>query len=254
MSDPNTAMLLMGIGRAGAQAAAGQAAQRGSEEMATQTLEFSEEEAVLLEKYGGKQGDYLKEQAQLRHDYAIKGADLAGKQVSLFEAGTKRDIRDERKAAGDRERSRQRRILDALGSQAATRASQGIAAYEGSPLNMQRTDYLQFQREQAIDRGDTADRIVDLKFFGGERAKLMRERNDMMRSIAGTELASAVSSADLRLEGIAMQAGSIRRASQLEAQGLRIQGRYAKRQGNMAAIGSLLDVGYTAQQTGMFRF
>lgn len=244
------AMIAASVVKGGVAIAGGQKAKSGLYEHASMIEEFGEEDAGAVERYGAKKVAFMKDQAGATHRFAMENSRLEERKVQLFEEGTKRDIRDEKRAARDRMILRQRQILDTLGTQTAVRAAQGIAAYEGSALNMQRVDYLNYTADQVIDRGDTADRIVDLKFFGGERAKLMRRRNSLMVEIAGTELGSALASADLSTEAFTMQSASIRRAAKLEAESARISGRSAARQGFMTAANTMLDVGYKGSQLG----
>tara|TARA_R100000781_G_scaffold113572_1_gene82326 strand:- start:129 stop:893 length:765 start_codon:yes stop_codon:yes gene_type:complete len=220
-------------------ASAGSKAKAGLYEHASLIEEFGEEDATNVEEFGALQVAYQQEQAAYKHDFAIKSSRLEDKKVDLFEQGVKKDIRDEKRAARDRMMMRTKSILDTLSNQTAARAAQGIVAFDGSPLHMQRVDFLEYEADKAIDRGDTAERIVDLKFFGGERAKLMRERNSLMREIAGVELASALSSASLTETAYEMQASSMRRSYALEADSYRIQGRSAQRQGFMSGMNTL---------------
>jgi hypothetical protein len=229
----------MGVVSAGVSASAGSKAKAGLYEHASLIEEFGEVDATNVEEFGALQVAYQKAQAGYKHDFAIKSSRLEDKKVDLFEQGVKKDIRDEKRAARDRMMMRTKSILDTLSTQTAARTAQGIVAFEGSPLHMQRVDFLEYEADKAIDRGDTAERVVDLKFFGGERAKLMRERNSLLRDIAGVELGSAMASAGLTEGAYEMQAGSMRRSYALEAGSYRIQGQSAKRQSYMSGMNSL---------------
>jgi hypothetical protein len=229
----------MGAVSAAMSASAGSKAKAGLYEHASLIEEFGEEDATNTEEFGALQVAHQKAQAGYKHDFAIKSSRLEDKKVDLFEQGVKKDIRDEKRAARDRMMMRTKSILDTLSTQTAARSAQGIVAFEGSALHMQRVDFLEYEADKAIDRGDTAERIVDLKFFGGERAKLMRQRNSLLRDIAGVELGSAMASADISESAYEMQAGSMRRAYTLEAGSYRIQGQSAQRQGMMSGMNSL---------------
>lgn len=243
--------LLGMIVSAGVSYTAGQKSKAAADEMAGMIEDYGEEEAAILEAFGEEQVSYLKEQAGVNYEFSNRSLDLSDQQVALFEKGVERDIDNERRAAGDRERGRQKRILNALGSQAALRTAQGIQAYSGSSLNMMRSDLKDFQREQIIDRGDTAERTRDLRFFGQERSRLMRANNSLMRDVAAAELDSAIKAADLQMQGVRIQSDSIRRSTELEAAGTRLQGTYAQRSSNLQALNTLLYAGYRYDQIGL---
>jgi len=229
---------------------AGQNQTAASDELAKITENYGEEEAAILAAFGEDQVSYLKEQAGVNYEFSNRSLELSDQQVGLFELGVQRDIDNEKRAAGDRERGRQKRILDALSSQAALRSGQGIQAYDGSSLNMMRSDYKDFQREQIIDRGDTAERIRDMRFFGQERSRLMRANNSLMSDVAASELDSAIQAADLQMKGIHIQSDSIRRSTELEAAGTRAQGSYAQRAANLQALNTLISAGYRYSRIG----
>ena len=229
---------------------AGQKQKAASDELAKIIENYGEEEAAILKAFGEDQVSYLKEQAGVNYEFSNRSLELSDQQVGLFELGVQRDIDNEKRAAGDRERGRKKRILDALSSQAALRSGQGIQAYDGSSLNMMRSDYKDFQREQIIDRGDTAERIRDMRFFGQERSRLMRANNSLMSDVAASELDSAIQAADLQMKGIHIQSDSIRRSTELEAAGTRAQGSYAQRAANLQALNTLISAGYRYSRIG----
>ena len=229
---------------------AGQKQKAASDELAKIIENYGEEEAAILKAFGEDQVSYLKEQAGVNYEFSNRSLELSDQQVGLFDLGVQRDIDNEKRAAGDRERGRQKRILDALSSQAALRSGQGIQAYDGSSLNMMRSDYKDFQREQIIDRGDTAERIRDMRFFGQERSRLMRANNSLMSDVAASELDSAIQAADLQMKGIHIQSDSIRRSTELEAAGTRAQGSYAQRAANLQALNTLISAGYRYSRIG----
>jgi len=228
----------------------GQKQKEAANELAKLIEDYGEEEAAVLAAFGEEQVSYLKEQAGVNYEFSNRSLELSDQQVGLFELGVQRDIDNEKRAAGDRERGRQKRILDALSSQAALRSGQGIQAYDGSSLNMMRSDYKDFQREQIIDRGDTAERIRDMRFFGQERSRLMRANNSLMSDVAASELDSAIQAADLQMKGIHIQSDSIRRSTELEAAGTRAQGSYAQRAANLNAFNTLLGGYYRYSRIG----
>ena len=229
---------------------AGKAQKEAADELAGIIEKYGEEEAAVLEAFGEEQVSYLKEQAGVNYEFSNRSLELSDQQVGLFELGVQRDIDNEKRAAGDRERGRQKRILDALSSQAALRSGQGIQAYDGSSLNMMRSDYKDFQREQIIDRGDTAERTRDMRFFGQERSRLMRANNSLMSDVAASELDSAIKAADLQMKGIHIQSDSIKRSTELEAAGTRAQGSYAQRAANLQALNTLISAGYRYSRIG----
>tara|TARA_Y100000310_G_scaffold86464_1_gene83349 strand:- start:11097 stop:11849 length:753 start_codon:yes stop_codon:yes gene_type:complete len=236
-------MIAGSVGSAAASIKAGQTQQEGLEEQATMIEKFGLEDVTNLQDYGAAQLDYLQDQADFKKDHQLKVADLYDRKTKLFEAGIKRDIRDEKKAAGDRSRMRHKTILDTLGTHAAVRSAQNIQAYEGHALNMQKADYTEFLRDEIIDRGDTAERVVDLKYFGGEQAKMMRAQTSLLREYAGTEYESAIDARALTSSALDMQVSSMQNATSLEAAGMRASGRYARQQGMAGAFGSLLNLG-----------
>ena len=248
--DPATLMFLLSAGSAVLTHNAGQKQKAASDELAKIIEDYGEEEAAVLAAFGEEQVSYLKEQAGVNYEFSNRSLELSDQQVGLFEQGVQRDIDNEKRAAGDRERGRQKRILDALSSQAALRSGQGIQAYDGSSLNMMRSDYKDFQREQIIDRGDTAERTRDMRFFGQERSRLMQANNSLMRDVAASELDSARKAADLQMQGVNIQSDSIRRATELEAAGTRAQGMYAQRMANLQGINTLINLGYRYDRLG----
>ena len=229
---------------------AGKEQKEAADKLAGIIEKYGEEEAAVLAAFGEEQVSYLKEQAGVNYEFSNRSLNLSDQQIVLSELGVQRDIDNEKRAAGDRERGRQKQILYALSSQAAMRSAQGIQAYDGSSLNMMRSDYKDFQREQIIDRGDTAERIRDMRFFGQERSRLMRANNSLMRDVTASEFDSAIKAADLQMKGVNIQSDSIRRATELEAAGTRAQGMYAQRMANLQGINTLINLGYRYSRLG----
>ena len=235
-------------------------------------------QAGLLAQYAERQGEYaglhdayaeqaanaVRKQAGLRYLYAGKAADLEEQEIPLMLLGIERQVADEERLATDREISRRRQLNQALSSQVALRTAQGIQAYDGSPLAMMGADMTQFERDQAIDKADTARRIVDNRFFGSERAKLMADRVSLLRFGAATELEAGMEQAVLvgtqaqlqaeairmAAEGTMMSAESRLEASQLEAEAIRIQGKTAQTSSYINAANTLLDTGLRYSQLG----
>ena len=243
MGLPMALMIVGGVGSAVAQVKAGEVQAEGYEEHATMIEKYGLEDVASLQKFGAAKLDYLEDQATYKKDHQLKVADLYDRKTRLFEAGVKRDIRDENRATGDRSRMRHKMILDTMGTHAGMRSAQNTGAYTGHALNMQKADYTEFLRDELIDSGDTADRVVDLKYFGGEQAKLMRSQTSLLRSYAGTEFESSMSAKALTSSALDMQVSSMQNSSTIEAAGLRAHGRYARQSSYAGAFGSLLGLG-----------
>jgi len=259
-------------------ASSGSSSRKAAGVMADRTQASGVRQAGLLEQYAERQGEYaglhdayaeqaanaVRNQAGLRYLYAEKAADLEEKEIPLMLLGIERQVKEEETLATDREIGRRRQLNQALGSQVALRTAQGIQAYDGSPLAMMGADMTQFERDQAIDKADTARRIVDNRFFGSERAKLMADRVSLLRFGAATELEAGMEQAVLVGTQAALQAEAIRMAaegtmmsaesriesSQLEAEAIRIQGKTAQTSANISAANTLLDAGFRYSQLG----
>ena len=259
------------------QASAGRSTQRAMNAQADRTLESGETQAGLLREYAGRQQAYaglysayaersaeaMRRQTGLRYMYAERSADLEEQEIPLMIMSIEREVEAEEKMAIDRQIGRQRELNQALASQVALRTAQGIQAYEGSPIAMMGADINQFDQDQAIDKAETARRIVDNRFFASERAKLMSDRISLLRFGAATELDTGMQQAELVKQQALMQAESIRLAaegtlmsaesrldaSELEAEAIRIQGRTAATSGYMGAANSLLDAAQTYRNT-----
>jgi len=260
------------------QASAGSKAKKSAGVLADMTLASGEKQSGLLTQYAERQNEYaglhdayaqqaadaVRRQAGLRYLYADQAADLEEQEIPLMLLGIERQVKEEEKLATDREIGRRRQLTQALSSQVALRTAQGIQAYDGSPLAMMGADITQFDRDQAIDKGDTARRIVDNRFFGSERAKLMADRVSLLRFGAATELEAGMQQATLvgtqaqlqaeairmAAEGTMMSAESRLESSQLEAEAIRIQGKTAQTSANINAANTLLNAGYRYSQLG----
>ena len=259
-------------------ASAASNAKRAAGVMADRTVESGKRQAGLLEQYAVRQDEYaglhdayaeqaanaVRRQAGLRYLYAEKAADLEEKEIPLMLLGIERQVKEEETLATDREIGRRRQLNQALASQVALRTAQGIQAYDGSPLAMMGADMTQFERDQAIDKADTARRIVDNRFFGSERAKLMADRVSLLRFGAATELEAGMEQAVLVGTQAALQAEAIRmgaegtrmsaesriEASQLEGEAIGIQGKTAQTSSYIKAANTLLDAGFRYSQLG----
>jgi len=73
-------------------------------------------------------------------------------------------------AAKDREITRRKRLLAAMASQNAMSAAGGVRAYEGSQLNMLKTDMGAYSYDASMDRG-TTDTNKAWMLYGGRVAK-----------------------------------------------------------------------------------
>ena len=259
-------------------ASSGSSSKKAAGVLADRTVESGERQAGLLEQYAVRQEEYagmhdayaeqaanaVRKQAGLRYLYAEKAADLEEQEIPLMLLGIERQVKEEERLATDREIGRRRQLNQALASQVALRTAQGIQAYDGSPLAMMGADMTQFERDQAIDKADTARRIVDNRFFGSERAKLMADRVSLLRFGAATELEAGMEQAVLVGTQAALQAEAIRmgaegtrmsaesriEASQLEAEAIRIQGKTAQTSSYINAANTLLDAGFRYSQLG----
>jgi hypothetical protein len=259
-------------------ASSGSSAKKAAGVLADRTVESGERQAGLLEQYAGRQEEYaglhdayaeqaanaVRRQAGLKYLYAEKAADLEEQEIPLMLLGIERQVAEEERLATDREIGRRRQLNQALASQVALRTAQGIQAYDGSPLAMMGADMTQFDRDQAIDKADTARRIVDNRFFGSERAKLMADRVSLLRFGAATELEAGMEQAVLvgtqaalqaeairmAAEGTMMSAASRIEASQLEAEAIRIQGKTAQTSAYINAANTLLDAGFRYSELG----
>ena len=288
----------MGIGaalyvvKAGADYSAGKSAKKQAGLLADRTLESGARQAALLTEYAGRQEEYaglqheyageyevysqraedaLIRQAGLKYKYATTAADLEEQEIPLLMLSIERQVAEEERAAKDREIGRRRQLNQALSSQAALRTAQGSQAYDGSPLAMMGADVAEFDYDQTIDKGETARRIVDARFFGAERAKLMAQRVSLLRYGAETEYTTGLDHAALQADQIKLQAESIRlaaegtmiaaagthmsaasklEASQLEAEAIRIQGKQAKTAATINAASTLLDAGHRYSKLG----
>jgi|ETNvirnome_2_130_1030620.scaffolds.fasta_scaffold02218_4 hypothetical protein len=274
--------LLLYAAKAGMEYSAGKKAKKQAGIVADMTLASGIRQAGLLTEYAGRQEEYaglqeeyagrydvysmraedaLIRQAGLKYKYATAAADLEEQEIPLLMLSIERQVAEEERAATDREIGRRRRLNQALGSQAALRTAQGIQAYDGSPLAMMGADIAEFDYDQAIDKGETARRIVDARFFGSERVKLMAQRVSLLRYGAETEYTTGLDHAALQADQISLQAESIRLAaegtmiaaagthmsaaskldaSQLEAEAIRIQGGQAKTAATISAANTLL--------------
>lgn len=270
--------LLFGFLSAGSSYSSGKSARKAAGVLADMTEASGQRQALLLEEYAGRQNEYaglhdayarraadaVRKQAGLRYLYAGKAADLEEQEIPLMLLGIERQVKEEERLATDREISRRRQLNQALSSQVALRTAQGIQAYDGSPLAMMGADITQFDRDQAIDKADTARRIVDNRFFGAERAKLMADRVSLLRYGAATEMEVGMEQAVLvgteaqlqaeairmAAEGTMMSAQSRIEAAQIEAEAIRIQGKTAQTSANINAVNTLLDTGLRYSQLG----
>ena len=88
-----------------------------------------------------------------------------------------RQAEQEEMAAKEREIDRRKRLLSAMASQNAASAASGIRAYEGSALNVLKTDMDAYDYDSIMDKGSTASTINELKsagqwaMYGGKAAK-----------------------------------------------------------------------------------
>ena len=240
------AQALMILGRVGGAAMSIQGANmqaEGMEEHATLIEKYGLEDVRNTRKFGNAKLKHMQASAEAKKNHQQKVGELYENQTKLFEAGIKRDLRNEKKAATDRSRMRHRQYLETSGTHAAMRSAQNIAAYEGHSLNMQNKDYTDFLQDELIDAGDTADRVVDLKFFGGEQAKLMRQQTSLLKDYAEMEYNSALSSKALTRSALDMQISSMQNATTVEAAGTRAGARYTRQRGYAGAFGSLLNLG-----------
>jgi hypothetical protein len=73
-------------------------------------------------------------------------------------------------AAKDREVTRRKQLLKAMASQNAMSAAGGVRAYEGSQLNMLKTDMGAYSYDASMDRG-TTDTNKAWTLYGGRAAK-----------------------------------------------------------------------------------
>ena len=73
-------------------------------------------------------------------------------------------------AAKDREITRRKQLLKAMASQNAMSAAGGVRAYEGSQLNMLKTDMGAYSYDASMDRG-TTDTNKAWMLYGGQVAK-----------------------------------------------------------------------------------
>jgi hypothetical protein len=112
------------------------------------------------------------------------GAYSAYQQGEAAEAAAKgqqdqlnRQAEQEEVAAKEREIDRRKRLLSAMASQNAASAASGIRAYEGSALNMLKTDVNSYEYDSIMDKGSTSSTINALKsqgqwaMYGGNVAK-----------------------------------------------------------------------------------
>jgi len=72
------------------------------------------------------------------------------------EAAFKRDAERESFAAKDKEIARKKRLVAALATQNAVRGAQGVAAFEGSSLNMMNQDVDTFEYDQDMGAANLA--------------------------------------------------------------------------------------------------
>ena len=72
------------------------------------------------------------------------------------EAAYKRDAERESFAAKDKEIQRKKRLVAALATQNAVRAASGVAAFEGSSLNMMNQDVETFEYDQSMGSANLA--------------------------------------------------------------------------------------------------
>jgi len=236
------------VAAAGAQDAAALAAYAGQQDAY----------AGLHDAYAAKAEGAVKRQARLNYEYAMRQAGLEEKEIPLLLLSIEREVDTEEREADNREIARRRQLNGALASQVALRTAQGVQAYDGSPLAMMGADIKMFERDQAIDAGETARRIIDKKFFGSERAKLMSDRVSLLRYGADIGLETGLEQAELvgdaaslqadaiRLEaaGTRMSASSLLSSSQLEAESIRIGGKQAQTSGYINAVGGLANAAY----------
>jgi len=236
------------VAAAGAQDAAALAAYAGQQDAY----------AGLHDAYAAKAEGAVKRQARLNYEYAMRQAGLEEKEIPLLLLSIEREVDTEEREADNREIARRRQLNGALASQVALRTAQGVQAYDGSPLAMMGADIKMFEWDQAIDAGETARRIIDKKFFGSERAKLMSDRVSLLRYGADIGLETGLEQAELvgdaaslqadaiRLEaaGTRMSASSLLSSSQLEAESIRIGGKQVRTSGYINAASGLANAAY----------
>jgi len=109
-----------------------------------------------------------------------------------------RQAEQEEMSAKEREIDRRKRLLSAMASQNAASAASGIRAYEGSALNMLKTDVNSYEYDSIMDKGSTASTVGNLKsqgqwaMYGGKAAK----RASLFK-VAGTVASGLTSAASL---------------------------------------------------------
>ena len=241
--DPVSLMILGRVGGAAMSIQGANIQAEGMEEHATLIEKYGLEDVRNTRKFGNEKLKHMQASAEAKKKHQYKVGELYESQTKLFEAGVKRDLRDEKKSAADRSRMRHKQYLETSGTHAAWRSAGNIAAYEGHSLNMQNKDYSDFLQDELIDAGDTADRVVDLKFFGGEQAKLMRQQTSLLKDYADMEYRSSLSSKRLTKSALDMEISSMQNATTVESSGIRAGARYTSQKGYAGAFGSLLNLG-----------
>jgi hypothetical protein len=96
----------------------------------------------------------------------IQQGEAAEAQAKGQQDALNRQAEQEEMAAKEREIDRRKRLLSAMASQNAASAASGIRAYEGSALNMLKTDVNSYEYDSIMDKGSTASTIGGLKSQG----------------------------------------------------------------------------------------
>ncbi len=108
---------------------------------------------------------------------AYEAGEAAEAQAKGQQDQLNRQAEQEEMAAKEREIDRRKRLLSAMASQNAASAASGIRAYEGSALNMLKTDVNSYEYDSIMDKGTTASTTSGLKsagmwaMYGGKVAK-----------------------------------------------------------------------------------
>ncbi len=108
---------------------------------------------------------------------AYEAGEAAEAQAKGQQDQLNRQAEQEEMAAKEREIDRRKRLLSAMASQNAASAASGIRAYEGSALNMLKTDVNSYEYDSIMDKGSTASTIGNLKsqgqwaMYGGKATK-----------------------------------------------------------------------------------
>ena len=126
---------------------------------------------------------------------AYEAGEAAEAQAKGQQDQLNRQAEQEEMAAKEREIDRRKRLLSAMASQNAASAASGIRAYEGSALNVLKTDMDAYDYDSIMDKGSTASTVGNLKsqgqwaMYGGKAAKTAS-----LFKVAGT-VASGLTSA-----------------------------------------------------------